>query len=82
MTSALAVVAVVAYALVLYWAVLAYLEALAADDRTASERWLVVVGGLLVLSILAAVYGSEPMRVGLALIAGYLVIRGPFARRA
>lgn len=80
LTSAAAVVAVVAYGLVLYWALLAYLEALAADDRRASERWLVVVGGLLVLSILALVYGSGPLRLGLAAIAGYLVVRGPFAR--
>ena len=78
----LAIVAVVAYALVLYWALLAYLEALGAEDRTAAERWLVVVGGLIVLTILALWYGSPAVRVALVTIAGYLIIRGPFARRA
>jgi hypothetical protein len=81
LTSALGVLAVVAYVLVLYWAIVAYLEALALEDRRAAERWLVVVGGLLVLSILAVVYGSEAVRVALVGIAGYLIARGPFARR-
>lgn len=81
LTLALAVVAVVAYSLVLYWTVVAYLSALDAGDRTAAERWLVVVGGLLVLSLLSVVYGSDAVRVGLAAIAAYLIIRGPFARR-
>jgi hypothetical protein len=81
LTTAACVVAVVAYALVLYWAIVAYLEGLRAGDRTAAERWLVVVGGLLVLSILALLFGSDAVRLWLVAIAGYLVVRGPFARR-
>ena len=79
---AAAIVAALAFGLVLYWASVAFLAALEAEERELAERWLIVVGGLLVLAILSAVYGSDAIRLGLAAIAGYLVIRGPWARRA
>jgi hypothetical protein len=80
---AITVLSVACYAVVLYWSLVAYLAAIrSGTDRAMAERWLIVVGGLLLLAIVAAVFGSDLARALLVGLAGYLIVRGPFARRA
>ena len=80
---AITVCAVACYVVVLYWALVAYLESIrAGSDRAMAERWLIVVAGLLLLGIVAAVFGNDLARALVVGLAGYLIVRGPFARRS
>jgi hypothetical protein len=77
------VLSIVGYAVAMWWAIVAYLWAIhAGADRQLAERWLVLVGALLVASIAAVLTGSDVVRLVLVVASGYLIVRGPIARRS
>lgn len=81
--TALSVVAIAAYLVVLWWAIVAYLEDVRAGrDRNHSRADLVTSGALVLLAFVAFVYGGDPARIALQLLAAYRLVEGPAVRRS